>query len=218
MTRKLPASASIATPEFGAKMYAPSAARNTDALCAMLRDHAPTVGNALEIASGTGQHVVAFATACPKLNWQPTEIDPTRRASIDAYVGEAGLPNIAPAETLNATTSDWGQTLQPQDLILLINLLHLISNPEAQTLITEAATALAPNGTLILYGPFKRSGMLISDGDARFDADLKSADAAIGYKDDLDIIRMLSDAGLTLTDTVQMPANNLAFIARKVFP
>ena len=214
MSRKLPASASIATPQSGAKMHAPSAIRNAAALITLLHDHAPKTGNALEIASGTGQHVIEFAAALPDLNWQPSEIDSTRRASIDAYVEEVGLTNIAPAKSLDATAPGWGSAHPPQDLMLLINLLHLISTPEAATLINEAAIALAPEGRLILYGPFKRSGVLTSEGDVRFDADLKSADAAIGYKDDLDIMRMLGDAGLNLTDTVQMPANNLAFIAR----
>jgi hypothetical protein len=184
----------------------------------MLRDHAPMTGDALEIASGTGQHVTAFAVACPGLSWQPTEIDSTRRASIDAYVDEAGLSNIERAKPLDATATGWGITQVPKDLILVINLLHLVSKPEVATFISEATVALASGGTLILYGPFKRSGVLTSDGDARFDADLKSADAAIGYKDDLDIAHMLSDVGLILSDTVQMPANNLAFIARKALP
>lgn len=218
MTRKLPSSASIATTEGDVKLHAPSAARNAAAICAMLLEHAPGNGNALEIASGTGQHVTTFATALPDLHWQPTEIDPSRRASIDAYVTEIGLRNVAPAMPLDATAPDWGATHGPRDLILLVNLLHLITSTETTILISEAASALAPGGTLILYGPFKRSGVLISEGDANFDADLKSADPNIGYKDDLDIMVMLSDAGLTLNHTVAMPANNLAFVARKHRP
>ena len=218
MNRKLPASASVASSEGGVKLHAPSAARNADAICAMLLDHAPSNGSALEIASGTGQHVTTFAKAMPGLHWHPTEIDPSRRASIDAYGAEMGLRNVAPAMALDATVPGWGSTHGPCDLILLVNLLHLISSTETTTLISEAAAALAPGGTLILYGPFKRSGVLISEGDAKFDADLKSADPSIGYKDDLDIIAMLSKAGLKFDVTVAMPANNLAFVARKHQP
>lgn len=215
MSRKLPASASVATALTGAKLHAPAATRNADALCDILRTHAPQRGSALEIASGTGQHVVAFATALPDLYWHPTEIDQARRDSIDAYVAEAALPNVARASELDAAAPGWGKTCGPHDLIVLINLLHLISTPEVTTVITEAATALAPAGALILYGPFKRSGKLTSDGDLQFDADLRSADPSIGYKDDLDIIRLLGDVGLNDPVTLAMPANNLAFIARK---
>jgi cyclopropane fatty-acyl-phospholipid synthase-like methyltransferase len=211
----LPASASVAAPLRGAKLHAPAAERNADALCGMLRTHAPIRGSALEIASGTGQHVVAFAAALPDLHWHPTEIDQERRDSIDAYVADAALPNVAPARTLDATAPGWGKVNRPHDLILLINLLHLISMSEVTVLITEAATALAPGGALILYGPFKRSGQLTSDGDLRFDAELRSTDASLGYKDDLDITRLLSDVGLNDPAILAMPANNLAFIARK---
>ncbi len=214
----LPTNASVASAASGAKLHAPSAARNADALCALLHAHAPTHGSALEIASGTGQHVIAFAAAKPDLHWYPSEIDAPRRASINAYVAQEKLRNVAPACALDAATVGWANIHGPKDLIILVNLLHLISLPETTTLITEAAAALAPAGTLILYGPFKRSGILTSDGDANFDADLKSADPAIGYKDDLDIMRLLGDAGLTITDTVNMPANNLAFIATKACP
>ena len=105
MTAKLPPSASVALPTRGAMLHAPAADRNKDALCDLLRDHAPQTGRALEIASGTGQHIAAFARALPDLHWQPTEPAPDRRASIDAYIAEAGLTNVAPAAPLDATAA-----------------------------------------------------------------------------------------------------------------
>jgi SAM-dependent methyltransferase len=215
MTRKLPPTASVAEPQAGGKLYAPAAARNADALCAVLTQHGPASGTALEIASGTGQHIVTFASALPGLNWQPSEIDPARRISIDAHVAEAGLTNVAPAMPLDACAPGWAATRAPFDLIVLVNLLHLISDPEAKVLISEASRALAPGGTFVFYGPFKRAGALTSEGDARFDAELRSADPLIGYKDDLDIADWMGKAGLDLTDPLELPANNLAFVARK---
>lgn len=104
----------------------------------------------------------------------------------------------------------------PFDLIHLGNLLHLISQPAARTLLSEAAKALAPSGTLTLYGPFMRAGRLTSDGDAKFDVELRAADPAIGYKDDTWINEVLTSAGLILTIR-DMPANNLAFVAKRTF-
>ncbi|MEH6674916.1 MAG: DUF938 domain-containing protein [Sulfitobacter sp.] len=215
MTGKLPPSASVAIPASGAMLHAPAADRNKDALCDLLREHAPQKGRALEIASGTGQHIAAFARALPNLQWQPTEPAPDRRASIDAYITKAALPNVAPAAPLDATATGWHETLPAQDLIFFANLLHLIPTDAAQRVISEAALALAPGGALIFYGPFRRDGILTSEGDLRFDAELRSADPAIGYKDTVDITRWLSDAALSPIDLVEMPANNLAFIARK---
>ena len=218
MSHALPPSASVANPAGGAKLHTPAAARNVDALTELLREHAPARGSALEIASGTGQHIVAFARALPGLDWQPTDIDATRRASIDAYGAEAGLDNLTEALALDATEPGWGADHAPRDLVLLVNLLHLITMAKVETVIAEAAKALAPGGVLILYGPFMRDGRLTSAGDLRFDADLRAADPGIGYKDTLDIARLLSDAALSPIDTREMPANNLAFIARKPVP
>lgn len=213
MARSLPPSASVAHADAGAKLFAPSAARNVDALVDLLLEHAPAQGHALEIASGTGQHISAFAAALPNVQWQPSEVDPARRASIDCHIADAGLTNVSAACPLDATTLGWGKEHHPKDLILLVNLLHLISETGVRTLISEAATSLSKTGTLILYGPFKRAGKLTSDGDIGFDAELRGADPAIGYKDDIDILHWLSDVGLTQLTTVDMPANNLAFIA-----
>ena len=214
MTRNLPPSASVATPLEDAKLHAPSAARNADAIAAVLQDHAPSCGNALEIASGTGQHVITFAAALPDLNWQPTDIDPLRLRSIDSYVRSSGLQNVKPACLLDAASDGWAAAYAGQDLIVLINLLHLIPARHARTILNQAAQALAPAGTLLVYGPFAHDGVLKSAADQRFDAELRSADADIGYKDTRDMQRWFADAGLTAAPQ-EMPANNLAFVARK---
>ena len=213
--RSLPPTASVAHAAEGAKLHAPSATRNARAITQVLTAIAPPEGRALEIASGTGQHVVTFARALPGLIWQPTEIDAARRASIDAYAAEAALPNLRPALALDATAPGWGARHAGQSLIVLINLLHLISTPEAQTLIGETALALTPGGRFALYGPFLRDGQATSDGDARFHASLIAQDPAIGYKDVADVTGWLRDAGLTLAEIIDMPANNLILIAER---
>jgi len=210
---RLPPSASVAHDSEGAKLFAPSAERNKTVLLDLIRTHGPAKGHALEIASGTGQHVSAFAAALPDVIWQPSEIDGVRRASIDAYAAETGLQNLLPAMALDISKTGWGAGMEAKDLITCTNLAHLIPATFAKTMISEAAKALSPQGRFMLYGPFKRSGMLTSDGDARFDAELRAADPAIGYKDDLDIMRWLGDAGLAVRDRIETPANNLCFIA-----
>ncbi len=199
----------------GDKLIAPSALRNMDPIRDLMLQVAPPRGRALEIASGTGQHVVAFARALPDLQWQPTEPQAERRASIDAYGREAGLANLAPALDLDAAQPGWAARLGPRDLIVLINLLHLIPMAQVETLIAEAARALAPGGRLVVYGPFMRAGELTSDGDARFHASLVESDPLIGYKDDFDIIDRMQAAGLMLMQAIEMPANNLALIAER---
>ncbi|NVK16584.1 MAG: DUF938 domain-containing protein [Rhodobacteraceae bacterium] len=212
--RSVPGAASVAEPQ-GGKLFAPSAARNAGAICDLLAQVAPPQGRALELASGTGQHVIEYATRLPGLIWQPTEVDTARRTSIQAYTDEAGLTNIALPAALDATAPGWGAEHAGQDLIVLVNLLHLISAGEARTLIREAAAALAPGGRFVIYGPFMRGGDLISEGDRALHTAITANDPETGYKDDAEVIRWLQAAGLELVQTKDMPANNLALVSEK---
>ncbi|WP_170788137.1 DUF938 domain-containing protein [Ruegeria lacuscaerulensis] len=209
--RTLPPNASVATQVEGARMVAPAATRNADVLCDLLAQWAPDSGNALEIASGTGQHVSAFAQRLPGLTWHPTEIDPDRRASINTYTVEQ--VNIKVAATLDATAEGWHREFGGKDLIVLINLTHLISWVETCTILTEVSKALEPKGRFILYGPFMRAGKLTSDGDQRFHQALVQQDPEIGYKNDSEIAAYMQARGLTILKISEMPANNIAFIA-----
>ncbi|WP_299636444.1 DUF938 domain-containing protein [uncultured Ruegeria sp.] len=211
--RSLPSSASVANASEDGKLVAPAASRNTDALCALLQEWGPSRGQALEIASGTGQHVSAFAEVLPGLTWRPSEVDPERRVSIDAYTRNS--PNVAQVVQLDAAISGWHRRIYGKDLIVLINLIHLISWQETRTIVSEVAQSLSPKGRFILYGPFKRSGQLTSDGDVRFHEALFQQDPEIGYKNNGDILNLFKNVGLHMLATVEMPANNLAFIAER---
>ncbi len=213
--RDLPEAASQVEPREGARLFAPAAARNAAPIIDLLSDVAPDQGSALELASGTGQHIVALAARLTGLSWHPSDVDPQRIASINEHVAEARLDNLAPAIALDATVPGWGASQAPRDLVLLVNLLHLISAAEAETLIREAGLALAPGGVFVIYGPFMRGGELTSEGDRDFHAQLSGRDPQIGYKDDFDMIDLLQSAGLEMAQVVEMPANNLALVARK---
>ena len=192
-----------------ARISAPSALRNRDAIAAQLVRLAPAAGRALELASGTGEHVIRFAAVMPGLDWQPTEPDAARRDSIAAWTVWAGAPNVRPPRPVDAARPGWSGDHGPVDLIVVVNLLHLIAEDEAATVLAEAARALAPAGLAVIYGPFLRDGTATSAGDAAFDAHLRAQDPAIGYKDVAATRAQLAAAGLRHVETVDMPANNL---------
>jgi len=210
--RKLPKTASIALPQSGAKLHAPSVARNIEPILQAITPFVPRGGWALEIASGTGEHVARYAAAFANLRWQPTDIEPVRLASIDAW--GADIPNLLPAKHLDASRRGWAKNWPPQDLILFSNLLHLISEVEAKTVLTEAVQALAMGGVFLIYGPFLRGDRFASEGDRRFDQSLRAEDAEIGYKAFEWVQSILSDAGLKTEPPIKMPANNLLLVAR----
>lgn len=208
MTRKLRLP-DAPSPGPDARMSAPSALRNMAPILNVLRDHAPDTGKVLEIASGTGEHALAFASTLPGLRWQPTDMSDERLASIAAWRKTAEVPNLLVPIKLDATTPGWSAVHGQVDVVILVNLLHLISAPEAAIVLSEIAKALAPGGKAFLYGPFLRDGIATSDGDARFHASLQAQDPAIGYKD-LDWIKEnLSGCSI---DIQTMPANNLLLI------
>ncbi len=209
----LPDSASVAAPQDGEKLCAPAAERNAGPIADLVAEFAPETGRALELASGTGQHAVALARRLPGLDWQPSEIDEARLASIRAWAAEAALPNLRAPVTLDATAPGWAAGQAPRDLIVVVNLFHLVSTADCETLVAEAARALAPGGVLVIYGPFMRAGELTSEGDRAFHARLAAADPEIGYKDDFDTLDMIVAAGLTPRAVIEMPANNLGLVA-----
>ena len=60
-----------------------------------------------------------------------------------------------------------------------------------------------------------RNGVLSSSGDQAFHQSLIEADQDIGYKDDAWMLDLFSQQKLKLIKILEMPANNLAFVAEK---
>lgn len=191
------------------RISAPAALRNAAALTEALAAIAPTAGTALEIASGTGQHVIRFAPAMPGLTWQPTDPDAARRTSIAAWMTAEPSPNILPPFALDACSPGWAAQHGPFDFIFLANLLHLVPGAQAATCLTESAKALRPGGCMAVYGPFLRDGRTTSPGDAEFHARLQNENPGAGYKDVSWVLDHWAQAGLTCPPAQDMPANNL---------
>lgn len=210
MNRRIALPDSPARPDASGAMTAAAAARNLDAILAVLLPRLPRTGDVVEIASGTGQHLAALAAHRPDLTFHPSDVDPERRAAIDARC--RGLRNVHPARDIDACRPGW--TVEAAaDMVLVVNLLHLISEAELAVLLDEAQRALAPGGLLAIYGPFLRDGRATSAGDAAFDADLRAQDAHIGLKDALLLTTVLAALSLRV-ETVEMPANNLMLLGR----
>lgn len=196
------------------RLHAPSAARNQEPIAEVLAQVLPERGDVLELASGTGQHICAFAARWPDLTWQPSDVEDERLHSIRAWGRAAGLANLRDVIRLDAV-SGWGTLARGYDFIYVVNLLHLISDDQAAGVLTGMAGALKPGGRVMIYGPFSDNGTFRSEGDASFHASLRSEDAAIGYKDSQWVLSQLEGAGLCALTEQQMPANNLILQALK---
>jgi hypothetical protein len=117
---------------------------------------------------------------------------------------------------LDATKEGWSSRHPNQNFILIINLLHLISFKETKILLNEAFKALAPEGFLMIYGPFMRNGKLTSQGDIDFNKKIKENNINWGYKNDITLLKLFLKLGFLIFKTIEMPANNLAFIVKKL--
>jgi hypothetical protein len=97
----------------------------------------------------------------------------------------------------------------PLAAVFCANVVHIAPWPVAEGLIGGSARHLRPDGRLILYGPFKRDGRHTAVSNAVFDTSLRAANADWGVRDVGEIEQLASRVGLALTETVEMPANNL---------
>lgn len=190
------------------RLHAPSAARNQEPIAEVLAQILPARGDVLELASGTGQHICAFAARWPDLTWQPSDVEDERLDSIRAWGREAELANLREAILLDAV-GGWDALGKTYDFIYVVNLLHLISEDQAAAVLSGMAGGLNPGGQVMIYGPFSDNGAFRSEGDATFDASLRSQDPEIGYKDSQWVLSRLKVAGLKDLSERQMPASNL---------
>ena len=187
-----------------------AAERNRAPILAVLQRVLPAHGVALEIASGTGQHVAHFAAALPAWQWQPSDGDARTLASIDAWC--AGLANVRPAIALDVLRPQWDGAPERVDAIVCANMLHISPWPTCAALMQGAARHLAAAGLLVVYGPFLVDGTPTAASNLAFDADLRARDPAWGLRRLADVAREAGHAGLALRSREQMPANNLLLV------
>lgn len=196
------------------RQHYPATLRNREPILGVLEDALGDVDASLpvlEIASGTGEHVVYFAANLPRLVFQPTDKDEALRASIAAYREDAGLPNLRPPIALDVLDpSPW--PVSRAAAVLCINMIHIAPFAACEALFEGAARCLASGAPLVLYGPFMIGGAHTAESNATFDASLRARDPRWGVRD-LDVVTEVAEArGFELGRTIAMPANNLSVI------
>lgn len=204
----------MSNPTPAAARISPSTARNREPILEVLRSRLPTSGVVLEIAAGTGEHAAWFAAALPGLEWRPTDPDSEALASIAAWRNYAGLANLAAPIRLDASDPDsW--PAGPVDVVVNINMIHISPWTATQGLMKGAAHILAPGGLLFLYGPYVEADVPTAPGNIAFDQSLRVRNPEWGLRS-LDTVKDLAAShGLTLTERIAMPTNNLCLLFRK---
>ena len=195
------------------RQHAPAAERNREPILAVLREVLPASGLVLEIASGTGQHVIHFAAALPQLDWQPSDPDADARASVAAWTAHAGLANVRAPLELDVERTPWA--IGAAQAVLCINMVHISPWTATQALFDGASRLLDGGGVLYLYGPYRRHGAHTSPGNEAFDQQLRSRNPAWGVRDMETVVTLGEAHGFACGEPVAMPANNFSLVLTK---
>ena len=192
--------------------FSTAADRNKQPILDVLRQLLPAHGSALEIASGTGQHLAWFAAAMPGWTWQPSDATTDGFADIETRVAQQGLANVRRPVVIDVTAPEWPLDGACFDLVYCANMLHIAPWPCCAALMLGSARHLASGGRLVTYGPYLEHGVPTSAGNLAFDQSLRARDPALGIRQREDVEQMAAQAGLRLAARHAMPANNLLLV------
>ncbi|XP_014855902.1 PREDICTED: UPF0585 protein C16orf13 homolog B-like isoform X1 [Poecilia mexicana] len=176
-------------------LLSPQAERNWEGICEVLEDVLDDQSHkqlfALEIGSGTGQHVIRFAQKLPFITWQPSDIKEECRDSIKAYIAATHVKTVLQPVLLDASEpwDKWaGVSRNTCDVIVAVNLLQYSSFKTAQGVISGAGQILKPNGLLITYGVYAVNGVITPSCNEVLDEELRKLNPEWGLPD-LDVLR-----------------------------
>jgi hypothetical protein len=201
-----------ATDEHGLPLW-PAPERNKQPIAEVLLEVLPERGLLLEVASGTGQHAVHFASALPNWTIQPSDCDAEHLETLRRRVAVVGNPRLLPPVELDVTGR--APELEPT-AIYCANMIHIAPWPACLGLFDVASRLLRSGGLLVTYGPYRVHGEHTAESNARFDQSLRERNAAWGVRD-VDAVAVVGcDRGFMLGATHAMPANNLLLVWRRL--
>lgn len=205
--------------EEGGRLSFPSAVRNAPFILDVLKRILPRDGTVLEIASGSGEHAVAFAPELKPRVWLPSDADPEKLASIQAWRKAKPSSNLLAPIQLDAGAPRWPvedtPPVPPIAAIVSVNLIHVSPWRVGLSLLKGAGRVLKPRGILYFYGAFKVGGRHTADSNQGFDQMLREENPEWGVRDLDDVKKAAAAAGLRLKDAIEMPANNLSVVFEK---
>jgi hypothetical protein len=196
------------------RQYAPATLRNRDSIVDALRDVLPTTGVILEVASGSGEHVVHFARNFPSLIFQLSDPDQDALLSIAAWVKATGVTNVHAPIALDAMHSVW--PIASADGIICINMIHIAPWEATLGLMRGAAAILSSGAPLHLYGPYLCQGIATAPSNQAFDRSLRDRNPNWGPRDLEAVAATAQTLGFSGPVVTEMPANNLSVVFHRL--
>ena len=183
---------------------------NKRPICERMRNLFADGDTVLEIGSRTAQHVTFFAEMMPCVRWQPTDIAENMPILVEALAA-CRFANVAPPLMLDVTMNPWplnAMITTAFDGVFSANTLHIMPASAVECFFAGVGKALATNGRLCVYGPFKYNGKFTTQSNADFDASLKAQYPLSGLRDFEWVDSLAQAQGLSLVSDFAMPANN----------
>ncbi|PSB11681.1 SAM-dependent methyltransferase [Pleurocapsa sp. CCALA 161] len=197
-----------------ARQYAPATLRNREPILKILSEVLPTNSNVLEIASGTGEHAIFFASELKSCRWIPSDVNSLATDSIVAWKNACPVDNLELPLLIDVTQKNWQQQVKNHAInaIVNINMIHIAPWQACLGLIEGVGQILPNDGILYLYGPYKRDGEHTAPSNVSFDRSLRDRNPLWGVRDLEEVVETATTHNLKLQQVISMPANNLSVI------
>lgn len=193
----------------------PAAERNKQPILEVLLRVLPEQGLLLEVASGTGQHALHFASGLAGWTIQPSDCDAEHIETLRRRVAVGRSPRLLPPVELDTTRV--APALRPS-AIYCANMVHIAPWAACVGLFRLANELLGEDGLLLTYGPYSLHGAHTADSNDKFDQSLRQRNAEWGVRDVDALEAVAQEHRLALVETVPMPANNLLLVWRRPEP
>ena len=198
---------------YAGREFSPTAERNIIPLLEQLSGRWPKGAHVLEIASGTGQHAVAFCKARSDVFWQTSDPHTPSRTSQDAWATEVN-GQIKPSLNLDVTQLDWWTKLDRFDAVFCANMIHISPSSTISGLAEGASQCLTDAGELYLYGPFQE-GAETAASNLEFDKTLRKRNSDWGVRNLSDVKHIFATHGLNLSERIIMPKENRLLVFKR---
>jgi len=202
------------------RLFFPATQRNKKFIGDVLSKILLKKGSILEIGSGSGEHAIDFQKRFPEIIWQASDPVLEYRKSISSWIDHERLNNKMP-EPLKIDVKDtpWQIPSNIRDSlqgIISINMIHISPWQCTESLFKESGKLLKDRRFLLLYGPFKINNKHTCESNKLFDESLKNQNKDWGVRNLETVNEEAMINGFNQEQIIEMPANNIILIYRKI--
>jgi len=177
-------------------------------------------GSVLEIGSGSGEHGIEFQKRFPEIIWQTSDPEWAHRKSITSWINHENLSIKMPKPlNIDVIKIPWkipSRLIDSLQGIISINMIHIAPWKCTESLFKESSKLLKDGKFLMLYGPFKIENKHTSESNNFFDKSLKRQNNDWGLRNLEEVNEIAMINSFNKAQLIEMPAENLILIYRKL--